>query len=167
MQGKLPFLCFAAVMFGLLLLDCGLPVRSVLQNQARAQSMSFDAVHKVVFSGITAAEASDPLPSIGQTLHLICVVFPEEVAEVGSLQVRIEAAFASAGPWFPISPDITTAPLLGGLVYQMTAGYMPFPYVRVNSLNATPGAEEMTVYYSGHRRSPNTVIEEQSDRFIL
>jgi len=44
---------------------------------------------------------------------------------------------------------------------------MPFPYVRVNSLNATPGAEEMTVYYFGHRRSPNTVIEQQSDRFVL
>ena len=81
-----------------------------------AQEITVDSVYQVVFQDLTAVEASEALPNIGQTLHLLAVVFPDESATVSSLKVRIEAAFNEAGPWFPISPDITEAPLLGGIV---------------------------------------------------
>jgi hypothetical protein len=133
---------------------------------ASAPAQVNNAVYARPFSAITAASTSAILPNIGQSQHLLVVIFPSELGAVSSLQIRIEASFDNSA-WFPISKDITEAPLVGGLVYAMTVGYGAFPFVRVRSLAATPGMEELTAYYSGNVVPIQTVVQEQSDRFIL
>ncbi|HBY64724.1 MAG TPA: hypothetical protein DEH78_33300 [Solibacterales bacterium] len=121
------------------------------------------AVFRKVFSGVTTAQASAALPGIGQSMHLITVVFPSEAAPVNGIQVRIEASFDGSS-YFPVSRDITSAPLLGGLVYQVAVAYAPWPYVRVRSLTSTPA---MTVYYAGHIVPVVPAIQQTLDRFLL
>lgn len=123
------------------------------------------AVFARVFDGITTPQASPTLRNIGQSMHLITVLFPAESAAVTGLQVRIEASFDNA-TWFPISQDITAAVLLGGVVYQIQKAYAPFPYLRVRSLAAT-GGKAMTVHYSGHLVPIVPLIEQTLDRFVL
>lgn len=118
-----------------------------------------------VFTGITAAQTSGPLPNNGQAMHILTVVFPAEIAAVSGLRIRMEGSFDNS-TFFPICEDITSAPLLGGRVYQIAAAFGAWPYVRVRSLNAT-GSKAMTVYYSGHVIPVVSTIQQQSDRFIL
>lgn len=133
---------------------------------AAAPSMEAQlATNKKVFSAITTAQASAPLPQIGQTMHLLTVVFPSEVATVNGLQVRIEGSFDRVR-WFPISTDITSAPLVGSTVYQVIAAYGPFPFLRINNLLST-GGKAMHVYYSGHLIPTVPAITQTSDRFLL
>lgn len=123
------------------------------------------ATHKKVFAGITTAQASAPLPQIGQTMHLLTVVFPAEPGAVSSIQVRLEASFDRL-KWFPVSTDITSAPLIGTTVYQVVAAYGPFPFLRVNNVTGT-GGKLMHVYYSGHTIPTVPAVTQASDRFLL
>jgi len=122
------------------------------------------AVFKKVFNGITAAQASAAVTNIGQTMHLIYVFFPTQSSTQTGIQVRIEGSYDNS-VYFPLSEDITDAPLLGGIVYNVAAAFGPWPYIRVRSLTTAPAA--MTVYYSGHTLPAISVIQERSDRFIL
>jgi hypothetical protein len=101
-----------------------------------------------VFSGITTAQASGPLKNVGAGSHLIVVIFPTAVATVSPIQVRLEASYDQV-IWFPVSPDITSVPLIGNLVYSMQKVNGTWPAVRINSLTNTPGGLPMNVYYTG------------------
>lgn len=118
-----------------------------------------------VFSSITTAQTSAILPNFGQSMHLLYVTFPAEITKVTGLKVRIEAAYATSGPWIPISPDVTEALLLGSSVYAIVPAYGTFPYLRVRSFNAT-GSKAMTVYYTGSEVSIPTITQD-SDRYTL
>lgn len=122
-------------------------------------------VFKKVFDGITSVQASAALPNIGQTMHVITVLFPAEVSAVSGIQVRLEASFDNT-TFFPVSPDITSAPLIGGQVYNIQVAYGPWPYVRVRSLIST-GSKLMTVQYAGTGVPTVPAIQQKSDRFIL
>jgi hypothetical protein len=122
-------------------------------------------VFQRVFHGVTAAQASAALPNIGQTMHVITVLFPAEVSAVSNIQVRLEASFDNT-TYFPISADITSAPLVGGQVYNVQVAYGPWPYVRVRSLLST-GSALMTVHYAGTGVPTVPAIQQKSDRFIL
>lgn len=119
-----------------------------------------------VFSGITAAAASSPVRNIGQSMHILTVLFPAESADVTGLQVRLEASFEGLY-WFPISSTITEAPKLGNVVYQIVVAYGPWPYVRVRNLASTPGGKALTAYYAGHVIPAVSAVTETTDRFIL
>jgi hypothetical protein len=122
-------------------------------------------VFSKVFDGVTAVQASSPLPNIGQTMHVITVLFPAEVSGVTGIQVRLEASFDNT-TYFPISADITSAPLVGGRVYNIQVAYGPWPYVRVRTLVDT-GAKLMTVQYAGSGVPTVPAVTQESDRFIL
>lgn len=122
-------------------------------------------VFQKVFDGITAVQASAPLPNVGQTMHLITVLFPAEVSAVSSIQVRLEASYDNT-TYFPISADIISAPLVGGQVYNIQVAYGPWPYVRVRTLLST-GSKLMTVQYAGTGVPTVPAVNQQSDRFIL
>lgn len=122
------------------------------------------AVFRKVLSGVTTPQASPSVQNIGQAMHIITVIFPQATAAVSGFQVRIEASYDNQ-TFFPISPDITTAPRLGGITYQIEKAYVPWPYIRVRSLIAT--AEPMDVWYSGHMRPVVPFIAQELDRFIL
>ncbi len=119
-----------------------------------------------VLAGVTAPAVSAPVRNIGQCMHLVVVIFPAAVADVSPIQVRIEASYDNAA-WFPISEDVTQARLLGGVVYFIQKAYGVFPYIRVRSVLATPGAAPMTVHYSGHVLPVVPVLFETLDRFVL
>ena len=133
--------------------------------QAHGQDAGKRVVFRSVFAGITAPATSGPLQNIGQAMHLIQVVFPAETANATGLQVRAEASYDGTR-YFPISPDITTATNVGGLVYAFTTAYGCYPYVRVRSITSTSG-KLMEVNYSGHTLPVVPFLEKQSDRFIL
>jgi len=122
-------------------------------------------VFRAVFTGATAAQASGPLPNIGQTMHVMTVLFPAEIAAVNGIQVRMEASFDNT-TFFPISADITSAPLVGGQVYNIQVAYGPWPYVRVRSLVAT-GGPLMSVRYAGTAVPTVPAVNQKTDRFIL
>jgi len=148
---------------------------------ARAQRASEllgpGAVFERVFTGITAATDSIVLQNRGQSQHVIVVTFPGAVATVSGLEVRIEAALECTDPstecaaaqWFPISADVTSAPLLSAtpLVYTIATAYGPFPYIRVTSKLPTPGAEPMTVDHVGNLVPIIPAVILTPDRIIL
>jgi hypothetical protein len=122
------------------------------------------------FAGITLAQASAVLPNVGQHQHVIVIVFPNAVADVSPIQVRIEASFDGT-VWFPISTDSTAglAKTVSGntIVYRLNTAYAPFPLVRINSLLATPGAEPMDVFYVGNIVPIVPAVIITGDRIIL
>ncbi|MBK8200667.1 MAG: hypothetical protein IPK75_20210 [Acidobacteria bacterium] len=91
-------------------------------------------------------------------MHIFVVIFPAAVADVNPIQVRIEASYDNS-VYFPISPDVIEAKLLGGVVYFIQKAYGVFPYVRVRSVLATPASAPMTVHYSGHASRSRGVFE--------
>lgn len=127
---------------------------------AAAQTQTIEKV----FSGITTAQTSTTLRNVGQSMHLLTVTFPAEIAQVTGLKVRIEAAYTTAGPWLPISSDVTTVPLLAGKVYAIVPAYGSFPYLRVRSINGT-GGKAMHVYYTGSDAVITVTL--QDDRYTL
>jgi hypothetical protein len=155
----------------LLLLSCS-PARA----QRASELLGPGAIFARVFTGITAATDGAVLSNRGQAQHVIVVTFPQAVATVTGLEVRIEAAIecpdpgaqCSAAQWFPISADVTEAPLLSAtpLVYTIATAYGPFPYIRVVSLQAT-GGEPMTVDYVGNMVPIIPAVILTPDRIIL
>lgn len=139
-------------------------MRTVLLLVCLLSSAEAQTVVTKVFSGITTAQTSAPLTNNGQSMHLLTVAFPSESADATGLKVRLEAAYSSSGPWIPISPDITTARLLGSSVYAIVPAYGSFPYLRVRSLNTT-GGKAMHVYYSGTDSA--TTVTQENDRYTL
>jgi len=136
----------------------------ILFSAAAAQQRK-QTVFQKAFNGITAVQASAPLPNIGQTMHVITVLFPAEASAVSGIQVRLEASYDNT-TYFPISADVTSAPLVGGQVYNIQVAYGPWPYVRVRTLLST-GAKLMTVQYAGTGIPTVPAINQKSDRFIL
>lgn len=122
------------------------------------------AVFKKVFSGITTAQASAPVPNFGQTMHLIYVMFPGQTTTQSPLNIRIEASYDNV-TYFGISESVSSAANVGGLVYDVQQAYGPWPYVRVRSLIAVPSP--MTIWYAGHTIPAVTGIQDKPDRFIL
>jgi hypothetical protein len=135
------------------------------------------AIFQRAFTGITAAADSAVMQNRGQSQHVIVVTFPSAVATISPIEVRIEAAFECPDPqaqcstaqWFPISADVTQAPLLSAtpLVYSIATAYGSFPYIRVVSLQATPGSEPMTVDYVGNMVPIIPAVIVTPDRIIL
>ena len=121
--------------------------------------------YRHVFTAITSPQTSGPMPSIGQTLHLLTVVFPTATADINSLQYRIEASFDN-DTFFPVTEDLTTAYYHAdlGMAYSMMRGNGPFPYVRVRVL-ATSGTYAADVYYTGSRE-PVGNLRFASDRWL-
>jgi hypothetical protein len=150
----------------LLLLFAGLA-----RTQAVGPGLPQPTVHAVVFSAITAGTASNPVRNIGQIQHTIKIGFPTAVGAVSPIQVRIEASFDnSAGSYFPICPDVTLAPLLTGSttsVYAFANAYGVYPFVRVNSVVATPGALPLTVHYIGYVFPIVPFLTLMSDRYVF
>ena len=130
---------------------------------AAALAQQNESVYRKVLTG-TAAAASAPVPNIGQTLHLITVIAPAAAGAVAGLQIRIEASFDGT-TYFPISTDITSAPRLGGITYQIQKAYGPWPFVRVRSLTIAP--ESIDIWYNGQLRPVVSYIATETDRFIL
>lgn len=162
-----------APVLALLLLLAALPV----QAQRASELLGPGAIFARVFTGITAATDGAVLSNRGQSQHVIVVTFPQAVATVSGIEVRIEGAFECPDPgaqcstaqWFPISADATEAPLLSAtpLVYTIATAYGSFPYIRVVSLQATPGAEPMTVDYVGNMIPIIPAVILTPDRIIL
>jgi len=152
-----------------LLLFCTALVGTILP----AQELNDQIVFVKVFSAITTAQASVPMPQRGQGNHMLMVHFPKAALAVSPIQVRIEAAYscAAADPncllatWVPISADIVSAPLAGAVVYSMTVANGVFPAIRVNSTTVTPGASPMDVWYVGSP-FPVSNFTFTGDRFI-
>lgn len=134
------------------------------EAKAHAQNPPPKAIISRVFSGITAAQASAPVPNRGQSMHLLYVFFPTESTTQTGLQIRIEASFDNVTYW-PISEDITQATSVGGIVYAVTSAFAPWPFVRIRSLTTAPAA--MTVRYAGHTIPVVGLIQTESDRFLL
>lgn len=118
-----------------------------------------------VYNDITAPATSDAMLNIGQTLHLMTVIFATAVADVESLEYRIEASFDNS-TYFPITEDLTTAYYHAdlGMAYGMIRGNGPFPYVRVRVV-ATSGALPADVHYTGSRE-PIGNVRFATDRWL-
>jgi len=142
-------------------------MRSILLLLAfmTAAAAQKQTVFRKVFNGVTAVQASSPVPNLGQTMHVVTVLFPAEVGAVTGIQVRMEASYDNI-TYSPISADITTAPLVGGQVYNIQVAYGPWPYIRVRTLIST-GSKLMTVQYAGTGIPTVPAVNQQSDRFIL
>jgi hypothetical protein len=128
------------------------------------------AVMAQPFTAITTAQASGVLNNIGQMVHLLVVRFPAEGATVSGLQVRLEASYDNVG-YFPIGADILSAPRLPAAgapfnVYAYARTYGVFPYLRVNSLNAT-GGPLMTVNYTGSLYPTTPTLALLADRWAF
>jgi hypothetical protein len=122
-------------------------------------------VFRKVFTGITSATTSAPVTNIGQSLHIIAIFFPTASDAVTGFQVRLEGSYDNT-TYFPISPDVTTAPRLGSLTYQIEKAFAPYPFIRIRAVSAN-ASFPMTVWYTGHRKPITSAIEAQQDRFIL
>ena len=116
---------------------------------------------------------SPVMDNAGQGGHLISVEFPNAMATVTPVQVRIEATdtcpdepFCLTGDWRPISDDVTTVADVGGTYYQFVKANGAWRGVRVNSLTTTPGNEPMRVDYTGMPFPIGSVIS-LGDRFEL
>jgi len=131
-----------------------------------AQGPETVAINETVFTAITVPTTSAPVRNIGQSLHVIVIQFPTAVGVVAPIQVRVEASFDNV-LYFPISEDVVTVPLLGGRVYSISKVNGVYPYIRVRSILATPGALPMTINYVGHVYSVLPVVRQGVDRFLL
>lgn len=125
-----------------------------------AQSPIQQVVFENVFSAVTLAQVSAPFRNIGQAMHTLQVTFPNEVATVSPIAIRLEwcsydCGSAGAG-WKPMGPDITDAPVLDdGIpgvtdVYAYETYYGVFRSMRANMTANTPGGEQLTARYVGH-----------------
>jgi len=125
-------------------------VATLLLLAVTGRAQNPPSVFATPFAGVTKAAASAPVRQIGQSMHTFKVEFPAEVAPVASLRVRLEGSFDNLA-YFQISNEITTTYLLldGTSIYAFGLAYGVFPYIRVNSLNPTPGGKLMTVRYTG------------------
>jgi hypothetical protein len=134
----------------------------------RAQPSAY-TVFAVPLSGITAAQASAPLPTrrLAPMMHLIQVEFPSAAGSVSPIQVRLEASF-DGSTWLPVSPDITSAPLLSGRVFAFEKAYGVFPALRINSvINVPGGVGTMTVRYTGMALPVAPFLTQLSDRWAF
>lgn len=123
-----------------------------------------EAVFAKVIKETAAPTVSANVRNIGQSMHLVVVICPAASAAVGGLAVRIEASFDNS-LWFPISADITAAPRLAGLTYQIEKAYGVYPYIRVRSLTTAPTI--LQVWYTGQLFPTVSYISQESDRFVL
>jgi hypothetical protein len=100
-------------------------------------------------------------------MHLIKVEFPSAAGSVSPIQVRLEASF-DGSTWLPVSPDITSVPLLSGLVFAFSKAYGVFPSLRINSLiNVPGGVGTMTVRYTGMALPVAPFLTQLSDRWAF
>jgi hypothetical protein len=125
---------------------------------------------------VSAAGASAPLLNVGQTMHVIKIEFPAEVATVSPIAVRLEFAYTCGSPvnanctngdWFQTQPDITEALALTGGVYAFTRSYGCFPFVRVRNVSPTPGGKLMTIRYAGHVLPIVPFLKFDLDRYVF
>lgn len=136
---------------------------------ARTQQIQ-EVVFENIFSGITTAQASNPIRNIGQSMHTLQVTFPLEVAAVTGIQIRLEWTRDGVN-WRPAGPDITGAPVLDEGIPGVTdviayeTYYGVFRAIRVNNVIDTPGAEAMTVKYVGQIIPVVPFVTLQSDRW--
>lgn len=144
----------------------GLVVGTFFTSKLFAQGPGTVAVIERVFNTITLATTSAPVRNIGQSLHVIVIEFPTAIAAVNPIQVRVEASYDNV-LYFPIMDDVVTVPLLGGKVYSINKTNGVYPYIRIRSLVATPGALPMRVSYVGHVYSVLPVARQGVDRFLL
>ena len=162
-------LAFVAIATGVMVsmfsLAIGAGIAATATATAHAQDAGKRVVTKQVFEHIADPSISGPMPNIGQSMHLISVMFPAESATVTGLQVRIEASYDN-NLFFAISPDITSATNVGGIVYAFQSAYGCYPYIRVRSLTSSR-PKFMDIQYSGHTLPVVPFIQKQSDRFIL
>jgi len=131
-----------------------------------AQGLDTTVIFETIFTSTTLPAASPPVRNVGQSLHVIVIQFPTAVAAVAPIQVRVEASFDNI-LYLPIMDDIVTIPLLGGRVYSINKTNGVYPYIRVRSLLATPGALPMRINYVGHVYSVLPAIRVGVDRFLL
>jgi hypothetical protein len=131
---------------------------------AAAQGSDSGFSFRRVWSGLTTTATAEDLPNRGQAMHLIHAIFPAAAAPVSGLQIRIEASYDGV-KWFPIAPDMTSAPRLDGLTYNVMVAYGAFPFVRLRSLTAPPSP--LTLWYSGQPRPVVSYVFEDTDRFLL
>lgn len=125
-----------------------------------AQNPIQQVVFENVFTAITTAQVSAPFRNVGQAMHTLQVTFPDEVATVTGIQIRIEWCSydcePAGGGWKPAGADITEAPVLDdGIpgvtdVYAYETYYGVFRSIRANMVIDTPGGEELTARYVGH-----------------
>lgn len=136
---------------------------------ARSQQIQ-EVVFENIFSGITTAQASNPIRNIGQSMHTVQVTFPSEVAAVTGIQVRLEWT-RDGSDWRPAGPDIVSVPVLDeGIpgttdVIAYETYYGVFRAIRVNNVIDTPGMEAMTVKYIGQIIPVVPFVTLQSDRW--
>lgn len=142
----------------LLLLALSLAPAAAPQTMQRGET-----VFQRIFNGITAPEIGANVRNRGQSMHLVTVIFPTAAAAVTGIQLRIEASYDAAN-WFSIAPDITSAPRLGGVTYQIRVAYGPWTYVRLRYITAS--ALPMTAWYSG-QQPVTSYIQQEQDRFLL
>lgn len=116
-----------------------------------------------------ANECSDPIRNIGQTMHLVQVSFPDENTAVSSIQIQFQFSRDGAN-WRKLGKDITDAPVVSegiGATDVIAYGvyYGTFRAIRVCSVLATPGGEELDVRYIGHELPVVPFITKLSDRW--
>lgn len=143
-----------------------LVIGTFITSRVFAQGPETVAIIERVFTATTLATTSAPIRNIGQSLHVIVIEFPTAVGAVAPIQVRVEGSFDNT-LYFPIMDDVVTVPLLGGRVYSINKANGVYPYVRVRSLVATPGALPMRLSYVGHVYSVLPVARQGVDRFLL
>lgn len=118
-------------------------VRTIAQ-----QSTVFQRVWTEITTQPANAGASANMPNIGQSAHMIAVLFPAASADVtADLRVRIEASYDNA-TWIAISRDVTRAAYNGVHAMAIERANAVYPFVRVRALEV-PAAAAMTVYYTG------------------
>lgn len=117
-----------------------------------------------VFLNATTAQASGPLPNIGQAVHIVTLQFPTAVADVTGFVIRFEASFDNT-TFFPISEDITSAKYNGSsFAYSVQRCNGVYPYVRLRIV--TPAAIAVTAHYTGSIQ-PIGIVRLSGDRYII
>ncbi len=101
-----------------------------------------------VFNAITTAQASGPLPNIGQAVHVMSIFFPTATADITGIVFRTEGSFDNS-TYFPISEDITTATYNGTYAYAIARCNGPYPYVRLRYVTPDSGNHPLTANYTG------------------
>lgn len=131
---------------------------------ALANAQQSTVFKRNVFLNATSAQASGPLPNIGQAVHIVTLQFPTAVADVDSFVVRFEASFDNA-TFFPISEDIISAKYNGSsFAYVVQRCNGVYPYVRLRIV--TPAAIPMTAHYTGSIQ-PIGIVRLSGDRYIV
>lgn len=110
----------------------------------------------------TGAQVSARMPDVGQSMHMIVVLFPTATEDVSDLQIRIEASndpTADSPLWFPISADVTTARYLtsAGAAYAIERANGYYPGVRVRAI-ASSATLPLTVWYTAGNQPVGHVV---------